>query len=394
MHWSAGSSGGLFSDDPVKEKLQAGSRRAPDRLVEDAGFAPVSAGIWRHDGYGEPITAVLHDGRLSFHTQHRHPALDDVLRSSQVRGVIRGTDYRGEPEDALRLSGEWMSYRLVQPNPYPLDVEMTRAATRDELQLPAETRSVDPSGFAIGGENSTELILGLTELNGRPVRELEAWMRPFDFDHPSEPRDFQRSEAGFLGPKDSLLGTMARDNEVVRRLGLTHAEVGEAVRMATTASARFGVRDYVGPGEHRYKLESRGSMGVQVSPFGDGGAGSSDYVLTSKRTGSSVGLSDLAGSMIGRYGFYQGAGTPYRSAPEDIVRTFEHLTEKAGGPDRIAQIVNEVDAHFSTLDALARSAAPAERHTSAPGLADTARTDGDGRPAHTTGKQGPDIRGR
>lgn len=396
LHWSEGSSGGMFGDEPIKRTLAAAAvaGRPFDRQLEETGFVPVCAGIWRHDGYGSPITAILHDGELSFHTRHRHAAMDDVLRTSQVRGVVRGTDYRGQPEDVLRLSGEWMSYRLVQPVAHPRDVEMTRAASRAELLLPEETTSVDPSGFVIGGANDTDLILGLTELNGKPVEELEAWMRPFDVDHPSEPRDFQRSQEGFLGPKDQLLPTMARDNEVVRRLGLTHAELGEAVRMVTTASARFGVKDYVGPGEHHYQIAAQGSMGVQVDPFGDGRVGSSDYALTSRRTGGTVGLSDLGGSMIGRYGFYQGPGTPYRSAPEDIVRTFEHLSEKAGGPERIAQIVTEVDAHFATVDAIARSAAPAERRTSAAGVADAVRTDGDGRPARTSGKQGPDIRGR
>ncbi|GAA1133928.1 hypothetical protein GCM10009630_35160 [Kribbella jejuensis] len=386
MHWSEGSSGGLWEESVKSKLLAAESPRLPigSRLA-DAGFEQVSDGIWRHSRFGSTITAVVRDGEVGFYTPTGNAAIDDVIRRSRVVGPVQVQTYRG-PQPALRLSGEWMTYTLEQPFTHPLDVEMTRPATRAELGLPEVTL---PDAPAAGDE--TERILGLTEIDGRPVRELEAWMRPFDPDRPSEPVDFNRSQEGFLGPRDSLLRTLARDNEVVRRLGLTHEELAVTVENATTASARFAVKQYVGPDHHRYRIEANGSMGVQPSPFRDGGVGSSDYRVVNERTGSALELSDLTASMA-RRGFYQGPGTSYRSAPEDIVRTFTQLSEKAGGEQKIAQVVAEVDAYFSTLDAVDRSSAAGELRPSAPAVADPDRPGG--RSANGRTSRAPDVPGR
>ncbi|NUR96935.1 MAG: hypothetical protein HOV67_16945 [Kribbellaceae bacterium] len=387
MHWSEGSSGGLWGHESVKRKLRdAESTKHPiGRRLVDAGFEPVSDGIWRHSRFGTTITAVLRDGEVGFYAPAGYAATQDVIRRSRVAGVVQVQTYKGL-EPALRLSGDWMTYTVQQPVVFPRDVEMTRPATRAELGLPEV-----PPPDAPGTGNETERILGLTEIDGRPVRELEAWMRPFDPDRPSEPVDFNRSQEGFLGPRDDLRRTLARDNEVVRRLGLTHDELATTIEDATTASSRFAVKQYVGPGHHRYRIEAKATLGVQVSPFRDGGGGSTDYRVVNERTGSAVNLSDLAAPMC-RRGFYQGPGTPYRSAPEDVVRTFAHLSEKAGGDEKIAQVVAEVDAYFATADAVGRSSAVGELRPSAPTVGDSARPDS--RPPQNRAQRAPDVPGR
>ncbi|MGH7139049.1 MAG: hypothetical protein ACREHD_25160 [Pirellulales bacterium] len=88
---------------------------------------------------------------------------------------------------------------------------------------PAKTR--DPiTGFIVGGENTTALILGLTELNGRKIVDLQADMRPG-----------ASSTAGFLGANENLLEIMAADNRyVVDELGLSHQQLARDLHAMAT----------------------------------------------------------------------------------------------------------------------------------------------------------------
>ncbi|GAA2789606.1 hypothetical protein [Kribbella solani] len=393
MDWSVRGYGDLGSDEQetVGARLEAAAKRGHslDRQLADANFEKLAEGAWRFHGSDSTITVVRDGNGVAFYTPVHDRRMADVIRASQMLGVVQTS---AGSEQGLRFSGEWMSYTLVAPVPYPRDAEMTRAITPAEIGMRPVPRSTQPDGFVIGGANETEVIRRLTELGGRPIQELEAWMRPFDPDRPLEPVDHHRSQAGFLGPKDGLLRTLARDNEVVRRLGLTHTEVGDTVRMATWAAGGFGVSRYVGPGDHRYSITARGSMGQQLSPFWDGTGGSSDYQITNDRTGSSVAVSDLGGPMISKYGFYQGPGSPYRTAPEDIIRTFSDLTEKAGGEAEVRRVVAEVDAYFSAAEAVDKSTLGNVPPGSATGTSASSRSDG--RPPENGPKREPDARDR
>ncbi len=372
--WSKNSSGGLWGPDGESTaaalEAVAASNHSLDRQLVDSGFEPLSEGAWRYTRDDAAMTAVLQDGTLTFYTPASGYGMDDVIRGSEVDRVVQAPE---STIDALRLDGEWMSYSVVAPSLNAVDAEMTRAVTSAELGLPEVPRSVGPTGFVVGGENDTESILALTELNGHSVEQLEGWMRPSGF---GGPVDFDTSQDGFLGRNDQLLRTMARDNDVVRKLGLTHAEVGETVRTAAGASTRFGVSDYLGADDHRYSIEVQQSRGFQQSPFQDGTAGGANLQVTNERTGSTVALSGLGGEMISRYGFYQGPGTPYRSAPEDIIRTFGDLAEKAGGEAEIKRVVAEVDAYHSAADAIGRSSTGWEGRPAASGTAAGSRPDG------------------
>ncbi|WP_410787962.1 hypothetical protein [Kribbella sp. C-35] len=373
-HWAKGSSGGLWGPEgeAVAAELDdvAASNDPLDRQLVDSHFEPLSDGAWRYSRADAAMTAVLRDGALTFYTPASGSGMDDMVRESEVDRVVQLPDSSVE---GLRLNGEWMSYTLVAPSLYPLDAEMTRPVIPAELGLPEVPRAVEPSGFVVGGENDTESIRGLTELNGHSVEQLEAWMRPADF---GGSVDFGSSQDGFLGRGDKLLRTMARDNDVVRKLGLTHAELGETVQTADWTASHFGISDYLGADDQRYSIEVQQSRGFQQSPFQDGTMGSANFQVTNQRTGSTVGLSGLGGEMISRYGFYQGPGTPYRSAPEDIIRTFGDLAEKAGGEDEIKRVVAEVDAYYSAADAIGRSATGWEGRPAGSGTAAASRPDG------------------
>src|SRR5689334_6137986 len=85
-----------------------------------------------------------------------------------------------------------------------------------DLEVVPVTAAKDPkTGFTVGGKNATSLIPSLTELNGRPIAELEKDMRPGE-----------SSAKGFLGARERLLDILAEDNKyVVDTLGRTHQEL-------------------------------------------------------------------------------------------------------------------------------------------------------------------------
>src|SRR6516225_3828158 len=63
---------------------------------------------------------------------------------------------------------------------------------------PVEPKKDAKTGFTVGGKNTTELIRGLTEINGKSIADLEKAMRPG-----------AASTAGFLGKNEKLLEVLA-----------------------------------------------------------------------------------------------------------------------------------------------------------------------------------------
>src|SRR5579859_6369104 len=52
-------------------------------------------------------------------------------------------------------------------------------ATLESLKISAvEPKKDDKTGFVVGGKNRSSMILGLAEINGRTISELESEMRP------------------------------------------------------------------------------------------------------------------------------------------------------------------------------------------------------------------------
>src|SRR5262245_12948188 len=69
---------------------------------------------------------------------------------------------------------------------------------------PVDPKKDPKTGFVVGGKNSTALIRGLQEINGRTIAQLEMDMRP-------GAKSEVGSNAGFLGPKEKLLEVLAAD---------------------------------------------------------------------------------------------------------------------------------------------------------------------------------------
>ena len=193
----------------------------------------------------------------------------------------------------------------------------------DEYDIEAVEPKKDPkTGFLVGGKNSTDLIKGLTQINGKTIAGLEKLMRPG-----------VSSKAGFLGKDEKLLDIMAADNDtVVGRLGLTHHELAKQMH-AMGAVWRWQLKNkqleapflYQG---RKFKVIGVATRGLQPSPFGDGTASGSNVTVHNLDNGKTLRYGLLVPFMIERYGFYEGKGTPYRVDPRKILETLDFLKKR------------------------------------------------------------------
>lgn len=177
----------------------------------------------------------------------------------------------------------------------------------------------DPkTGFIVGGKNSSELVRGLTEINGISIPDLEKSMRPQGL-----------STAGFLGKDESLLDVMAADNDWVLGAGLTHQELARHLytfyRISRVAGERRKESEVFTYRGIRYTTYVQVTDGFQHSPFKDGTKTSADVYVKNVDNGKALSFSPLVPLMVERYGFYEGHGTSYRVDPKDIVDVFTFL---------------------------------------------------------------------
>jgi hypothetical protein len=193
---------------------------------------------------------------------------------------------------------------------------MTRIA---ELKQESVVRKTPPPPFVTGQTNDTESLIALNHIGKQSIHDLEARMRP-ETD----------SDAGFLGHNESLLATMAYDNELVRSAGLTHQQLSEPL---FTSMQRWVAGGADRPVEFelngtRYRVEGKSYRsisyrGSQHSPFADGTGSSVDITVINMNNGRAMQFPGLAPEMIRRYGFYEGKGTSYRVEPGAVVAVFE-----------------------------------------------------------------------
>ncbi len=202
-----------------------------------------------------------------------------------------------------------------------------------ELGVKLVPEKKDPATeFVVAGKNSTALIKTLKEINGRTIADLEKDMRP------GASSDVG-SERGFLGNDEALLVVLAADNaHVVDELGLTHQELAKHLRVvaaiglnrlvdAQKAEKKPTTEPFRYHGQ-RFAVSFQFYRGYQLSPFKDQTKTDTDVTLTNVESGKVLKYSLLVPDMIERYGFYEGMGTPYRVAPDDIVRVLDFLKPK------------------------------------------------------------------
>jgi hypothetical protein len=198
----------------------------------------------------------------------------------------------------------------------PLPAQESKAIEDfSRIEVKAVTPEKDPkTGFVIGGKNATSLILGLTEIYGRRIGDLEKDMRPGAY-----------ATKGFLGSEERLVDLLAEDNRyVVDELGLTHQELGRHLRALGEISSKAGGKEFRYQGR-RFKGSVRRSQWHQASPFRDGTISNGLAIVDNLDNEKRIEYSLLMPDLIERYGFYEGKGTPYRLEPKKILEVLDFV---------------------------------------------------------------------
>lgn len=173
---------------------------------------------------------------------------------------------------------------------------------------------VDSNGFSIGGKNSNQAIQRLQSINNVSIQQLELVMKPDSL-----------SGAGFLGPHESLIDVLLKDNDYVcNTLGLSHQMLAEPLQYIVQYTGA-GMGDCCMYKGVFYKFSHISYSGSQDSPFQDNTRGSRDITVTNTQNNKSITFSSLLPHLISRYGFYEGHGTSYRLDPKDILAVFPQL---------------------------------------------------------------------
>ncbi|MFN8015126.1 MAG: hypothetical protein U0R17_00780 [Acidimicrobiia bacterium] len=265
--------------------------------------------------------------------------------------------------DGLKLSTTWGSITLDSSGA-PKSNKIDRVPTLEDFGI-VWNQKIDGE-FVHYGANTTNAIQNLETLNGTPIEIIELRMRPGsregipsktywhndDKNAPKKEVYVEGSGAGFLGEHDSLLETIARDNDLVQELGFTHQELAEMLLRATNIR-KLGTHNYgllspnVNLGGKKIEITYTSWMGYQYSPFGDGKASDTDFKIASGRT--SLVFSELVPDMIAEFGFYEGPGTSYRLAPEDIITFFPELLARTSTKEVKAK-VKEVNSRYPTFN--------------------------------------------
>jgi len=316
-----GSGGGMHRGAPTLAEFQG---RAMVEQLRDAGFIrdELDEHIYRQhvkeDKENFEIIAMVQGGRIE---KILKPLRDSVRARLTPQTQILGcsstkAEYGSYMVSTYTLQDDTMQYQLSDQYDGWLvegSQRILRNVTLEALGINRIEVAIEPSGFKIGGVNETKLILGLPRLAGQSIEKLEARMRP---DHDSG--------VGFLGPNESLLRVMAKDNDFVTGKGLTHQELAQPLLYAREHHRKGYGSDFTLKGR-KFHAEVIAYRGMQFSPFDDKTGTNVDMTVTNLDTGASLECSGLLPDMIMRYGFYEGEQTSYRLEPGAIIEVFDFL---------------------------------------------------------------------
>lgn len=153
-------------------------------------------------------------------------------------------------------------------------------------------------------------------LTQRPVKQAPALARI------EETMRTLSTAGAFLGQdRRRLVEILEGDRQEIQALGLTHAEVAQRLEALSAPAARALGDSVVVEGRYEVRLEE--ARGVMPCPWGHAGGlfRKNRYLLRDLEGGVRLIWSDLSIHMIRDHGFYQGAGSPYRLEPREIVHT-------------------------------------------------------------------------
>ena len=332
--------GGTYASEDTRRKLRAARNKPVTELLEDAGFSESPDSSQKLGGIrlfefevkegghsmpsaekGDVIKAIVIDNEiiritkpLSLETR-RH-----ILPDTQIVGRSTLDGRVGGPMNVIQLENSVMSFAITPHQNTgmgvdPATVELKRELTPAELQITEYRIRMEEGGFQVGGVNSSETIRGLTQLGGKSIEQLEQDMRPEALSH-----------SGFIGKDESLVDVLAKDNNLVSSLGLTHTELAEPLIYVRALQEQIGLDSmYHTPLKFTYKgtdylVAAYGWSGTQESPFPNMHSAGLDLVVQNTETGQRIQFSSMMPDLIQQYGFYQ--STSYRVDPRQIAEVF------------------------------------------------------------------------
>ena len=128
---------------------------------------------------------------------------------------------------------------------------------------------------------------------------------------------------GFLGSdRRSLVEMLEEDDNSVRSLGLTHAQIAERMDYFMRIGRRgLGTSVVVDDG---FEVRVEDVRGVLPCPWAHSGTyGKTNVSLKNLKTGDELFWTALQVHMIGKHGFYEGRGSPFRIDPAEAKRALD-----------------------------------------------------------------------
>ena len=128
---------------------------------------------------------------------------------------------------------------------------------------------------------------------------------------------------GFLGTDTrNLIDILTEDDGEVKRLGLTHEQIGRRMRQFREDGEK-GLGEYIALPPH-FEVRVESVRGKLPSPFGGPGLyQKTNTAVRNTRTGKEVVYSDLQIHLVRDHGFYEGKGSPFRLEPAEIAEVLE-----------------------------------------------------------------------
>jgi len=153
------------------------------------------------------------------------------------------------------------------------------------------------------------------------LEELEARMRPGNF-----------SQAGFLGPEESLRQVLELDARTLEELGVTGDSLGSSLgQLLESAITSTRTQTRVG----RFRIRLQRYKGPQICPFapephenpcpgkGDRRFASIDWSISNSRNDVQLSGPGLIVHLISAHGFFEGIQSPYRIPPCKLAELLE-----------------------------------------------------------------------
>ena len=226
---------------------------------------------------------------------------------------------------------------------------MTKLLKYGESQTLSDGTLIErlPTGVIVVHNETTRVVpvppklfkrIMLDDLDKKEIKILQGWMRPKGM-----------STSGFLSKRESLKRVIARDNETLNKLGVTHEQIADELE-AKLKEANKRLRDSKGGIERGINGNKAGELAREVV-FGEGGKyrarplyymgsqdcpferlprfsgvkvgeASSDMTLVNQRLGKGVFFSELHIHLLRYHHFFEGHSR-YRLEPNEVVQVLE-----------------------------------------------------------------------